>query len=80
MITHWIDDRFRFIPPAPSDQAVGAIPEINFAICAAAAAIGLAILPAQGTEKLKSAQRPRASVARFYKSLNAEFAGERAPT
>jgi hypothetical protein len=49
------------------------------AICAAAAAIGLTILPAQGTEKAEiSPEAARASVAPFYKSLNAEFAGESA--
>jgi hypothetical protein len=49
------------------------------AICAAAVAISLATLPAEANEKAEiNAEAARASIAPFYKSLNAEFAGESA--
>jgi hypothetical protein len=49
------------------------------AIRVAAVAISLTTLPAQANEKAEiNAEAARASVAPFYKSLNAEFAGESA--
>ena len=76
MITHWIDDLFRFIPPAVNRSSRWShhMRSIS-AICAAAAAISLAALPVRADVNTDAA---RASVAPFYKSLNAAFAPDSA--
>jgi hypothetical protein len=58
-----------------TDQAVGAIMRSISAICATAVAISLATLPVRAEV---SSDAARASVAPFYKSLNAEFAPDSA--
>jgi hypothetical protein len=58
-----------------NDQAAGAFMRSISALCAAAISISLASLPARAEINAEAA---RASVAPFYKSLNAEFADESA--
>src|SRR5882757_3127948 len=75
MITHWIDDRSRFIPPLHHQSSRWVGMKAVFAAYALGA-LGVMSLMAAPARAEMSAEAARASVAPFYKALNAEFAKE----
>src|SRR5712672_2728477 len=75
MSTHWIDDRSRFIPPLHHQSSRWVGMKAVFAAYALGA-LGVMSLMAAPARAEMSAEAACASVAPFYKSLNAEFAKE----
>src|SRR5712672_1823552 len=75
MSTHWIDDRSRFIPPLHHQSSRWVGMKAVFAAYALGA-LGVMSLMAAPARAEMSAEAARASVAPFYKALNAEFAKE----